>query len=372
MKKILIQAYLVGNLGDDLFIKILSERYPKIEFQAFCSPKDKGKYSHFANVSVVANGFLRRILEKFIVRGLIPFYHRKYAAVIEIGGSLFQQASAEEKVSKARKYWSKHLPYFVIGSNFGPIMTNSYVDQYHAFFEKISGTVFRDKHSFGFFRDIKTVRYAPDVVFNLKVPNKDGSEKRKERKTAILAPIDLTCSKRVNYDELHINRRNYEERYANIAKVLLKLGYYIKFLPFSTAEGDREAIGRIVEQIPTEKLTNVHIIEEEDSESKIAAIQGCSLLIGSRFHAMVLGWVFQKPQLVIAYNEKFNSVKQDIFPKQYFKSVQEFSNQPEYFELTSLNTLPNNILIDVRHQAERQFSFFDEYIKNSAELGRQS
>lgn len=42
MKKIIIYAYTKFNLGDDLFIKVLCERYPKTKFIIY-APKDYKK-----------------------------------------------------------------------------------------------------------------------------------------------------------------------------------------------------------------------------------------------------------------------------------------------------------------------------------------
>ena len=36
MKKVFIYAYLAQNLGDDLMVRILCERYPHIKFQNLC------------------------------------------------------------------------------------------------------------------------------------------------------------------------------------------------------------------------------------------------------------------------------------------------------------------------------------------------
>ncbi len=50
MKKIFVSAYSAQNLGDDLFLKILSQRYPKQRFVFFADRKYK-KYG-FKNIRV--------------------------------------------------------------------------------------------------------------------------------------------------------------------------------------------------------------------------------------------------------------------------------------------------------------------------------
>lgn len=64
MKKILIKAYTQLNLGDDLFIKILCERYENTEFYLFATPEYKNlKGIKTNNLKILYNDtFTKKVL----------------------------------------------------------------------------------------------------------------------------------------------------------------------------------------------------------------------------------------------------------------------------------------------------------------------
>lgn len=46
------------------------------------------------------------------------------------------------------------------------------LENYKSIFQSTKDVVFRDKASYNLFKDVSHVRYAPDIVFNLKDTNK--------------------------------------------------------------------------------------------------------------------------------------------------------------------------------------------------------
>ena len=51
-KRVFIHAYAAGNLGDDLLIKILCERYPKVRFRMVVDAEYRQYYSKIKNLKV--------------------------------------------------------------------------------------------------------------------------------------------------------------------------------------------------------------------------------------------------------------------------------------------------------------------------------
>ena len=49
-KKIFIKAFLVNNFGDDLFVKVIAERYPNIKFYILTSKENGYTFRDFDNV----------------------------------------------------------------------------------------------------------------------------------------------------------------------------------------------------------------------------------------------------------------------------------------------------------------------------------
>lgn len=55
MKRIMINAYTTFNLGDDLFIKVLCERYPNTEFILYAPKEYKINFKNSSNLKVISN-----------------------------------------------------------------------------------------------------------------------------------------------------------------------------------------------------------------------------------------------------------------------------------------------------------------------------
>ena len=91
MKKVYIHAYMAGNLGDDLMVKLLCKRYPKVKFFVFADESYQHRYQDITNLSVIAppnktvtfrDGIFKKTWNRDdIVRGS--------DAVVHIGGSVF-------------------------------------------------------------------------------------------------------------------------------------------------------------------------------------------------------------------------------------------------------------------------------------------
>ncbi|MGL6023278.1 MAG: hypothetical protein ACRC0F_01555 [Cetobacterium sp.] len=128
MKEILIKAYAHLNLGDDLFIKMLCERYEDTQFYLYATPKYeelKGIDSNNLNI-LINNNFFKKVLFRLgrkvgISNILEDLKSRKLDGVVNIGGSIFIENDFSEEDFKVRERNLKFgKNYFVLGSNFGP------------------------------------------------------------------------------------------------------------------------------------------------------------------------------------------------------------------------------------------------------------
>ena len=96
MKKILIKAYAQLNLGDDLFIKMLCERYKDTEFYLFATPEYENlKGIESNNLKILYNDtFAKKILfrlgRKFGISNILEDLKvKELDGVVNIGGSIF-------------------------------------------------------------------------------------------------------------------------------------------------------------------------------------------------------------------------------------------------------------------------------------------
>src|SRR5690625_526654 len=127
MENIMIYAYTNFNLGDDLFIRLLCERYPNINFKIYAPKKYRETFRETRNLAVIPNDTLISRVINFTVTALkLNYYPSKLVAkrcdaAVYIGGSIFMQQKNWEVMFKKKKNMKiKNKPYFVLGANFGP------------------------------------------------------------------------------------------------------------------------------------------------------------------------------------------------------------------------------------------------------------
>lgn len=362
MKKIMVHAYTQFNLGDDLFLKILFNRYPDSQFILF-SPSKYKKKMNFKNVKYISsnNFFIRGfnyIMKKnnrnFIIENKVS---KLCDATIFIGGSIFQQNKNWKQTIKNHSVLSNEShPYFILGANFGPFEDEDYYNEYKKIFSEYEDICFRDTYSYNLFKELDNVRIADDIVFSLK--NNKNNKNNKNEKNIVISVIKPSYRPYlVEYDDLYYNKIK------DISVEFIKNGYEITLMSFCKHEGDEEAIKEILKIIPKKHLKYVKQYNYRGLiEESIDIISSSSLVIGTRFHAMILGWVFNKPVVPIAYSEKMTNVMKDInFKGVYtdFKSLHKLEAK-EVFNSLFIN--PLDVSAQIKN-AEKHFEKLDEYLK---------
>lgn len=167
MKKILMFAYLRNNLGDDLFVKELLQRYPNTEFYIRVLKEEYAKpFKDLPNA----------IILKVNTEDFTNLSVEEYDGYIYIGGSIFMEGGKvynldEGTYSFLKKCKEKKKPFFYISSNYGPYQTQEYFKLSQKVFASCADICFRDKYSYNLFKEIETVRYAPDLIFSYNLKN---------------------------------------------------------------------------------------------------------------------------------------------------------------------------------------------------------
>lgn len=334
--KIYLDAYMNGNLGDDLFIDILLKRYKSCDFFSVL-PKNNYLYD---NLQSTNSNLIYKIVDKF---NLYNFYRQKCDFTIVIGGSMYIEANPRKEIGK------RPNKYFVIGSNYGPYKTKEYFNNSKKFFEDAEDVCFREKYSYNLFKDLKNVRYAPDIVFSL-----DCSylSKINTKKKVIISLIDC----KIKYGEKYTNL--YEDKIIELIQILKKKGYEICLMSFCKNQGDEEAINRICNKTKEKVETYFYRGNIKEALEKISESQ---VVIGSRFHAMILGLLFNKKILPINYSDKLNHVFEDYKIKSKIINIKDL--ETEDLE----KTLDENLAItediqELRKNSQKQFEKIDKFV----------
>ena len=156
--KIRIIAYIRKNLGDDLFIKILLDKYKNVDFYInSVNSKYTDILEQHDNLTVI-----KEQEENF--NHMQP---TDYDAYIYIGGSIFMENGKVYNLDNGcrdfiKKCYDNNIPFFYVSSNFGPYQTQEYFKLAQETFKVRKDISFRDKCSYQLFQDIQTVRYAQE------------------------------------------------------------------------------------------------------------------------------------------------------------------------------------------------------------------
>ncbi|MEK5234326.1 polysaccharide pyruvyl transferase family protein [Paenibacillus sp. FSL L8-0470] len=366
MKKMMVSAYTEFNLGDDLFIKVLCERYPDTRFMIIAPRlyklvfKDIKNLKVYASDSVLFRG-INYVFRKLKLHNnfLQRFLGDQSDGTVHIGGSIFMQGEHwAEYVANAEAMRNKSKPYYLMGANFGPFTDDEYYQVHRRIFPEYTDVSFREQYSYDLFKDLGNVRMAPDIIFQLKYKANETSSGHKPPagQTIAISVIKPSSKNLSSFDNL------YYEKMKDVAVYFIKQGYAVHFMSFCQHEGDQEAIGQILGLIPAEfqEQTHVHLYKT-NIDDILAALAGASCIVASRFHAMILGWVFDKPVFPVAYSSKMVNVMQDAyFTGKYtdFAHLSELTPE-EVYDSMATNRLDVTLQAN---QAEKHFEQLDAYL----------
>ncbi len=175
MKKVLLRSYIMQNLGDDLFIKIICERYKDVKFYVHGKRKYRHIFNDVSNLHYIKdytiNKYINLLLSILKLKGISRKLLPQVDATVFLGGSIFiQYPDWKLKFNLDRYNASLFDKSYVIGANFGPYDTDDYLEAYKDCFKNFDDVCFRDKYSKNLFPQSDNVRYASDVIFQLTPP----------------------------------------------------------------------------------------------------------------------------------------------------------------------------------------------------------
>ena len=306
-----------SNLGDDLFLRAITHRYPDFTFHILVNRKYSGAYSGIGNlVSHVRDGRVTRLLNNVFRRLRKPDYiflkMAKLAdAVIFLGGSLYQQEVNWKKLYDQRsRLRSLFGAAFAIGNNFGPCTDPGMYELYKGFFRGMNDVCFRDRYSKDLF-PYDNVRSASDIVFGINsfCPDNNSSPADARLKTsyAVISVIDLDCDS-VSRKFKNVTTVKYERWIAGLVSALEQRGFAVVLMGFCGSEGDDVAIDRIIRN---NHFNNTVKFIHSNVDESLSVLRGAGLIVATRFHAMIIGWAFGKKVVPIVYGNKMRQVIKD-------------------------------------------------------------
>ncbi|MFD1040621.1 polysaccharide pyruvyl transferase family protein [Virgibacillus byunsanensis] len=358
-KRVLVNAYFAQNLGDDLFLKVLFDRYPNAEFHLLTKNENYNIiFQNYSNVKIMKSMSVKignHTFNFFSKLHDLIIKYKNYDALVNIGGSIFMesvgwQERLESRGDLPKKFKKINRKTYIIGANFGPFEDNLYIEKHKEFFSQFDDICFRDNYSHNIFKELDNVRYAPDVVFNMEI-NFDVQDKEKIIGFSI---IDVE-----NRKDLEKYFHSYMEKIKEIVKSYIQLGYKIKLFSFCEKEGDIKAINYLLDNIEHTYKRQIEVITYNlDINFFLDEYKSCEAIIATRFHSVVLSLLLDQNVFPIIYSDKTFNVIKDLNMESnccYIKDIDKL-NTKSLIEILKDNKLKDKNLIS---ESEKQFQKLD-------------
>lgn len=357
-KKVFVEFYAKKNFGDDMFIRLIADRYPSSTFYIYGLRKYVDVFKDVKNIHVLRDNIMIRIMRRIS----IDFNGRDYVykmrashsdLALRVGGSIFPEPKKElleryfQNESNKIMDGPKHV---ILGSNFGPYKSQTFLDFWRKEFEKCSYVTVRDKASYELFEDIKRVHYAPDILFGINTYlKKKNICKRKTEKYVAISVVNKG-----------------QNQLSFIKKIASLINYYndnkikVVLMSFCEDEGDLELIKKIQEY----SKVDVEVLDYQGNVTEsLDCIQNAEYVIGSRFHSIIMALAMRVPCYPISYSNKTENLLHDIHFDGNFSKITEFSDK------TLLEIDKNRVekyICDVTKEevtSESHFRFTDDFLR---------
>ena len=299
-KKVFILGYLRKNLGDDLFIKMLLEKYPIIDFYIKVPNNKFAKhFDKYENLNI--------IIGEDTDEELYTQEEALYDAYVYIGGSIFMEGGHVYNLSNkfydfVKRCKEKNIPFCYISSNYGPYITKEYFDLSKENFKVCTDICFRDKYSYNLFKEIASVRCAPDFAFGYPI---NYTEKIKG--SIGISIINLKI--RDKYKELSDEYYNFLIK--NIKRYISN-GNVVYLYSFCEYEGDEEIVDTLLEYFKNEPEKVIGVKYRGNIDEFIETYSKMEYMICTRFHSMVLSCIARQKIYIISYSDKIDNVINDL------------------------------------------------------------
>ena len=368
--KIFLKLYANLNLGDDLFLKILLERYPQIKFYLPASDRYKLLFNRYENLEVIEDTynvkyslfkrminsvlrkfFLEKYIKKLVSRYSKMFNLNDFDAFVSIGGSIFMQKKIFPVYNSVVFYKTAQKKYnntFFLGCNFGPYTDSIFLHNYKDIFAKATDVCFRESNSWELFKDLGNVRYLPDIVFGLDISHYNVPK--------IQNSVGLTIIK----PKANLSLQAYVEKYVELIKYYKKVGYEVFLFSFCEAQGDGVILDLVMESID-DKSNISRVIYNGDIDDFLAVYGAMEQMYCGRFHSMILSMIFNQKIFPVIYSSKMTNVLEDINYKGTSLDLEEFCNADVEKMFSQINSNYYDIS-DCRNKSMQQFKKLDELV----------
>ena len=338
--KIYLDSYFAKNLGDDILIDIILNRYQSHQFYAVSRWTNGYRYP---NLKVYGAGIYGRLLRKI---GFEKHIINTCDIAVTLGGSMYMEQNGSNP-----DYMLKNKKRYILGINFGPYKTQNYFENAKEEFKRAEDICFRDNYSYQLFKDLPNARVASDIAFGIDITN----TKIQDSKRVVISVI--LCDKKENAEY----QQKYEDKIVELINYFTQIGYEITLMSFCKLEGDEKAIKNIIKKCD-DKLNNKITTYSYNGniQQALNVLANCKIIVGTRLHSNIIGMMLSKTVIPIIYSSKTSNILKDMD----FKGT--------IIDLKSLNQIKvENINLEYKQDVEiliqnanKHFEILDKELKN--------
>lgn len=350
------------NLGDDLFFKIILERYPNTRFVVYAPMIYKHILSPYCNCIILSDSdFPLKLLRKIssithisynIILYFYIFLKYKIRVFLIAGGSLFIEGNSNiPRLVRKLNQISYLLPKFkkcIIGSNFGPCRTDEWKNIVSKSLESLDDICFRDLYSYVNFSNLGNVRYGNDIVMH-STPDKEDC------KNKILC---VNIRSVVGWPTLNPNKDKYLTNTKKIITHYQSKGYSIKLISFCQKYGDCDITDELYNMLNNKNNVD-RLYYHGNIQECVDIIASSDTMIATRFHAIILALVHKIKLIPISYSIKSENMLKSLDLWKYSYDYNEYC-------CSSIDIILSNIIdsynIDITKNT--QFEYLDKILKN--------
>lgn len=292
-------AYLDRNLGDDLMLRLMAESMPQHDFYLYIDKRSNMiPFTNLKNVHSTQVAFDRH------------FDPRQFDGVVVIGGSIFMLTRRLHAIERLRK----KIPLLhkirasgtllaTVGCNLGPFR-DAWCERVACKELGMSGLItVRDKKSYDAMQRYGyPIKYFPDMLFSLDIPYVPPAHRE--------GILGISAYRSIMQGEKCMD---YYESMAGIAdSFVAKTGGGIRLFAFD-CEGENDICAAYtIRRLMKHKHNCEIIVYDGDADEFIKKFDGCSSMIATRFHSMVLAQLSGIPVLPIVYSNKMTDALDDL------------------------------------------------------------
>lgn len=341
----IVEGFFVGNLGDDLFLYMLGKNFPNTQFTLMTSPYLLDFYKEIGNFKLYQYPIekkLSKILPVPVTAWIYKLHHKKNENFILLGGSVFMNHTYSREQYVYRYFdvlTSKQS--FVIGSNFGPVKDQPLKKWYSHLLPKFDWISWRDRASFALKLTGKNQHFFPDIVLGLDADEVEVNDRR----PYVLINVMSLPDDEYNFDEKNAYFKHFQELILDA----LHQGFDVDLVSIG-GETDYQ----LASELKSHYKANQHVrnIRYVNIPQILTEFKGATEIIATRYHAMILAWVFERPVHVYTYSSKTRNFITTWYPNQANTSIRDIGQNTSWPKMTKIDA---SRLKNLRNESKKHF-----------------